>query len=118
MNGEIKDDEPLPFEPIKHYTAVSESFKLDWNMLLYKIEEEDGFQLDWNKLIYNEEQLAEFHLQQKERLVRPSFMEYIVKPVEERTAMERFFLQQAGFCLEDEVDETDAVYDTLGGNAP
>jgi len=117
MTEEIKQDEPLPFEPVRHYTAVSASFKLDWNMLLYSVEEEDGYMLDWNKLIYNEEQMAEFVKQKQERVVQPNFMEYMTKPANERTAMERFFLQQAGFaCGDEEEDETNAEYDKLVKN--
>lgn len=105
--------EPEPFEPVRHYTAVSESFKLDWNMLMYKIEDDDGFQLDWNKLIYNEEQLEEFNQQKREKFVRPEFLDYLIKPIGERSAMEKFFLEQSGFCAGDENDETDAEYDKM-----
>ena len=115
MSEEYKSDdsEPEPFEPIRHYTAVSENYKLDWNMMLYKIEDEDGFQLDWNKLIYNEEQLAEFTLQKKEKLVRPELADFLFKPPAERSAMEKFFLTQSGFCTEEEKDETDTEYDRM-----
>lgn len=107
------DNEIENAEPVRHYTATSENFKLDWNMLLYKIEEEDGFQLDWNKLIYNEEQLAEFNIQKKEKFVRPEFIDYLIKPASERSAMERFFLNQSGFACDDKEDETDVEYDRI-----
>lgn len=114
MTEEIKQDEPLPFEPVRHYTAVSKNFKLDWNMLLYTPDEDESAVIfDWNKLVYDEEQLQEFHLQQKERFVRPNLLEYLTKPIQERTEMERFFLAEAGFSCDDEKDETDADYDSL-----
>lgn len=106
MTEEIKEPE---YEPERIYTSTS--FQLDWNMLLYNVKEEDGFQLDWNKLIYNEEQLAEFHLQQKERFVRPEFLDYLIKPASERSAMEKHFLTLSGFACDD--DDTDAEYDNI-----
>ena len=48
----------------RHYSNTS-TWKMDWNMLLYQAEADDGFQLDWNKLLYNDEQLEEFKLQKK-----------------------------------------------------
>jgi hypothetical protein len=110
------ESEPEPYEPFRNYTAVSEHFKLDWNMLLYKVEDDNGFQLDWNKLIYDEEQMAEFVLQKKEKVVKPQLAEFLFKPPCERSAMERFFLAQTGFCNGDEKDETDAEYDRMTAN--
>ena len=89
-------------DEIRHYTASSSAFKLDWNMLLYTEKQDDGFELDWNKLIYNEEQLEEFHLDKLERRVRNDFMESLMKAPCERTAMEIFYLKEAGFTVEEE----------------
>lgn len=100
-------------EPVRHYTAVSNNFRLDWNMLLYKVAQDDGYELDWNKLVYNEEQLEEFNKQQKEKYVRSDFFDYLTKPVSERSAIEKFFLEQSGFTFDDDVDETDDQYDRL-----
>jgi len=107
------EPEPEPYEPVRNYTAISENFRLDWNMLLYKMEDEQGYQIDWNKLVYNEEQLAEFTLQKKETVVKPQFADFLFKPPSERSAIERFFMFQSGFCNEDEKDETDAEYDRM-----
>lgn len=110
------ETEPEPYEPVRNYTAVSENYRLDWNMLFYKIEDENGFQLDWNKLIYDEEQMAEFMLQKKEKVVKPQFAEFLFKAPAERSLMEQFFLSQLGFCNGDEKDETDAEYDKITEN--
>ena len=110
------ESEPEPYEPFRYYTAVSDNYRLDWNMLFYKIEDKDGYELDWNKLIYNEEQLAEFTLQKKEKIVRTELADFLFKPPSERSAMERFFLSQSGFCNGDEKDETDTEYDKIVEN--
>lgn len=95
-------DSPETPDEIRHYTASSSAFKLDWNMLLYSVKQDDGFELDWNKLIYNEEQQNEFHLDKLERRVRSDFVGSFLKPPCERTAMEIFFLKEAGFTVEEE----------------
>lgn len=103
-------------DEIRHYTATSSAFKLDWNMLLYTPPPTDeGVALDWNKLIYNEEQLAEFNAERLERRVRADFIEYLIKPVAERSAMELFYLKEGGFTVEN--DETDIEYDKLSASS-
>ncbi len=91
----------IPEEPIRHYSNTS-TWKMDWNMLLYQAEADDGFQLDWNKLLYNDEQLEEFKLQKKEKVLQPDRYEYLFDHPDERTPMEIFYLREAGFA----VDET------------
>jgi hypothetical protein len=98
-------------DEIRHYTATSSAFKLDWNMLLYSAPADDGFVLDWNKLIYNEEQLAQFNAEKLEKRVRADFIEYLIKPVAERTPMELYYLKEGGFTVEE--DETDIEYDKM-----
>lgn len=107
--------EPTPYEePIRCYTPLSASFMLDWNKLLYCQEEEDsGCKLDWNRLIYSEEEITEFHRQKRERLVRPHMFEYMTAPTSERTEMEKYFLKEAGYDLNEEPDEYDLEYDRL-----
>ena len=87
-------------EPERHYSNTS-TWKMDWNMLLYQVEAEDGFQLDWNKLLYNDEQLEQFKLQKKEKVLQPDRYEYLFDHPSERTPMEIFYLREAGY----EVDE-------------
>jgi hypothetical protein len=92
-------------EPIRHYSNTS-TWKMDWNMLLYQVEADDGFQLDWNKLLYNDEQLEQFKLQKKEKILQPDRYEYLFEHPSERTPMEIFYLREAGFTVdEDEEDE-------------
>lgn len=107
--------EPIPYEePIRHYTPLTASFMLDWNKLLYSQEEEDsGCKLDWNRLIYNEEQIEEFNRQKKEKLVRPNMLEFLTAPPCERTEMEKYFLKEAGYDLNEEPDEYDLEYDRI-----
>lgn len=83
-------------EPIRHYSDQS-TWKMDWNMLLYQVEADDGFQLDWNKLLYNDEQLEQFKLQKKEKILQPEKYEYLFDHPDERTPMEIFYLREAGF---------------------
>lgn len=106
--------EPTPYEePIRHYAPLSTGFMLDWNKLLYSVEEEEGFQLDWNRLIYNEEQIEEFNRQKKEKLVRPNLFEFMTTVPSERTEMEKYFLREAGYAMDEELDEYDLEYDRL-----
>lgn len=110
----IEIGEPIAYEePVRHYAPLSSGFMLDWNKLLYTVEEEDGFQLDWNRLIYNDEQIEEFNRQKKEKLVRPNMFEYITKAPCERSDIELFFLKQAGFCIDDENQDDWAEYDRI-----
>jgi tRNA splicing endonuclease len=98
-------------EPERHYLPL-ENYILDWNMLLYGEEEESGFQIDWNKLIYNEEQLLDFSLRQQEKMLRPEHYEYLFSAPAQRSEMEKFFLTQSGFCIDEEEDaEEDEIND-------
>jgi hypothetical protein len=106
-NEEIHLDSSVqPYEPERNYLPVT-NFYFDWNMAMYtdEIEEAPGFKLDWNKLIYNEEQISQFSLQKEEKMMRPEFYEYLFKKPTHRSDMEKFFLQQSGFCNDDCPDE-------------
>lgn len=106
--------EPSPYEePIRHYTPLTAGFMLDWNKLLYSVEDEEQCPLDWNRLIYNEEQIEEFNRQKKEKLVRPNMFEFMTTLPSERTEMEKFFLKEAGYAIDDEECENDLEYDKL-----
>ena len=94
----------IPVEPERHYSNTS-TWKMDWNMLLYQVEADDGFQLDWNKLLYNDEQLEEFKLQKKEKILQPDRYEYLFNTPNERTPMEIFYLREAGYDIDDAVDD-------------
>jgi hypothetical protein len=93
-------------EPVeeRHYLPL-ENYILDWNMLLYGEEEETGFQIDWNKLVYNEDQLLEFTLRQQEKMLRPEHYGYLFSAPAQRSEMEKFFLTQSGFCIDEDVEE-------------
>lgn len=94
-------DTPIAAEVVleRHYLNTS-TWKMDWNMLLYQVEVDDGFQLDWNKLLYNDEQLEEFKLQKKEKFLQPDRYEYLFDNPDERTPMEIFYLKEAGFKVD------------------
>ena len=94
----------------RHYLPVT-NYNLDWNMLLYGQDEETGFEIDWNKLIYNEDQLLEFELKRQERKLRPEFYEYLFSAPAQRSDMEKFFLAQSGFCIEEGEDEEEEIND-------
>jgi hypothetical protein len=97
---DIKEQE----EPERHYLPTT-NFLFDWNKMLYGEEEESGIEIDWNKLIYNEEQMIEFDLKKNEKIMRPEHYEYLFKPPSQRSDMEKFFLQQSGFCNEEEEED-------------
>lgn len=90
----------------RHYLPAT-NYNIDWNMLLYGQEEETGFQIDWNKLVYNEEQLLEFDLKRQEKLLRPEFYGYLFSAPAQRSEMEKFFLSQSGFSIEEDDVEDD-----------
>jgi hypothetical protein len=89
-------------EPERHYKPL-DSFILDWNKLLF-VQDDNGVELDWNKLIYNDEQLLELTLKQQERFLRPEHYEFLFSAPSQRTDMEKFFLSQSGFCIDEEDD--------------
>lgn len=93
----------------RNYLSSKEqaTWMMDWNMLLYSEEEESGFKLDWNKLIYNEEQLEEFNLQRQEKMIQPDRYEYLFNNPSERTPMEKIYLKQAGYDVEETECEED-----------
>jgi len=88
----------------RHYLPAT-NYNIDWNMLLYGQEEETGFQIDWNKLIYNEDQLLEFELKRQERMLRPEHYEYLFSAPAQRSEMEKFFLSQSGFSIDEDEEE-------------
>jgi hypothetical protein len=96
------NDIPIVLE--RHYSEPS-TWKMDWNMLLYQPEDNNGFQLDWNKLLYNDEQLEQFKLQKKEKILQPDRYEYLFDNPNERTPMEIFYLREAGYAIDDAVDD-------------
>lgn len=99
-------EEPLPYEPERHYLPA-ENYHFDWNGLLGSSIDENGDIIDWNKLIYNEEQLLEFDLKKQERALRPESYDYMFKKASERTELEKFYLRQSGFCAYDEDSDED-----------
>ena len=101
-------------EPQRHYlsNAKQATWKMDWNMLLYQHEMDDGFQLDWNKLLYNDEQLIEFNLQKNEKILKPDRYEYLFETPNKKTAMEIYYLKQAGYDVDNINDDiNDDIYD-------
>lgn len=82
----------------RHYLPITD-FKLDWNKLLCNMDDEDGFVLDWNKLVYNEEQCLEFAEEKYRRVFRNELFDYLLKPYDERSAEEKHFIREAGFCI-------------------
>ena len=99
----MEDTTLLQPELERHYKPLT-SCSIDYNMLFYG-QEENGSAIDWNKLIYNEEQLQEFTLRKQEKIFRPEFYEYLFSAPAERTEMEKFFLTQSGFSIDENEDE-------------
>ena len=106
MESVFKCDEENVKEEVKecgenlerHYLPVT-NFRLDWNKLLCNVDDEDNFRLDWNKLVYNEEQCLEFAEEKYRRVFRNELFDYLLKPFDERTAEEKHFIKDAGFCI-------------------
>lgn len=94
-------------EPERNYLSIQEQtkWKMDWNMLLYQPEDEQGFQLDWNKLIYNDDQMAEFNLQKHEKMIQPDKYEYLFENPTERTPLELYYLKMAGYDVQEFVND-------------
>lgn len=92
----------------RNYMPASQmaAWKMDWNMLLYSPEDDNGFKIDWNKLIYNEEQLIEFNLQKNEKIIQPDKYEYLFENPAERTPIEKYYLKMAGYDVDELEEET------------
>jgi hypothetical protein len=94
-------------EPERHYLSIHDQskWKMDWNMLLYQPEDDQGFQLDWNKLVYNDEQIIEFNLQKQEKIIQPDKYEYLFENITQRTPMELYYLKMAGYDVQESISD-------------
>lgn len=97
------EEEKINEEPERHYLSIHDlsKWKMDWNMLLFQPEDQNGFELDWNKLIYNDEQMAEFNLQKQERMIQPDKYEYLFENPTQRSPLELYYLKMAGYDVEE-----------------
>ena len=106
----MEDTTLLQPEPERHYKPLS-SCSIDWNMFNYSEPEEASCVVDWNKMVYNDEQLEEFYLRKQEKMFRPEFYEYLFSAPRDKTEMEKFFLIQSGFCIDEEEDDWNDIND-------
>lgn len=110
MEEEKTMNEQESYEPERNYLSAQDQskWKLDWNMLLYQPEVENGFKIDWNKLVYNDDQMSEFNLQKQEKMIQPDKYEYLFENPTERSAMELYYLKMAGYDIA-EFDNQDSA---------
>ena len=108
-------EEKINEEPERHYLSITDlaKWKMDWNMLLFQPQDQNGFELDWNKLVYNDEQMAEFNLQQQEKMIQPDKYEYLFENPTQRSAIELHYLKMAGYDIEEIEDEKEDIVKRL-----
>ena len=85
----------LTSEPEKFYTSLK-NFNLDYNMLNYAQEDDNGFSLDWGKLVYGDDQINKFIINKQEKLLNPSAYNYLFDP-NEKTPFEKWILEKEGY---------------------